>query len=319
MANENGGAALAAPVDNAALNAGTELDSNIEAQDQDVESTDEGNGQSVKSQAEIKRLSKLKLKVHGQEFEEELPFEIDEDPEVIDYLTKNLQLGKAAQRAMQEKASYEQQVKHFFQGMKSNTREYLMQMGIDPKEFAAQVIEEEIKKAQLTPEQLQAMELQEELKKEKEARLREKDEYERQEFERIQQIEYERIDNQMSEALETSDLPKTPYVVRKMAEYMLLGAKRNIDLSAKDVLPLVREELLGDLKTIINSLGEDAAEEFIGKEVMTRFRKRNIAKAKAGQVTPATAKASIKEVVNNSSKQSSKSADKVDYKKFFGF
>jgi hypothetical protein len=292
-------------------------DSQVEGHDSDT--TEEVESNSVQTQAEIKRLNKLKLKVHGEEIEEELPFEIEEDPEVVEYLTKNLQLGKAAQRAMQEKATYEQQVKHFFQGMKTNTREYLMQMGIDPKEFAAQVIEEEIKKAQLTPEQLQAMELQEELKKEKEARQREKEEYERQEFERIQQIEYERIDNQMSEALESSDLPKTPYVVRKMAEYMLAASKRGIDLSAKDVLPVVREELLGDLKTIINSLGEDAAEEFIGKEVLTRFRKKNIAKAKTTPITPATAKASIKEVANNSGKTLQKSMDKVDYKKFFGF
>jgi hypothetical protein len=313
------GGATAAPMDNAALSVGSEgiNDSQVESHDSDT--TEEVESNSVQTQAEIKRLNKLKLKVHGEEIEEELPFEIEEDPEVVEYLTKNLQLGKAAQRAMQEKATYEQQVKHFFQGMKTNTREYLMQMGIDPKEFAAQVIEEEIKKAQLTPEQLQAMELQEELKKEKEARQREKEEYERQEFERIQQIEYERIDNQMSEALESSDLPKTPYVVRKMAEYMLAASKRGIDLSAKDVLPVVREELLGDLKTIINSLGEDAAEEFIGKEVLTRFRKKNIAKAKTNPVTPATAKASIKEVANNSGKMPQKSMDKVDYKKFFGF
>lgn len=310
---DNGGAS--ASTDNSALSVGSE--SQVEGQDVqnegDVEATE------PTSQAEIKRLNKLKLKVHGQEIEEELPFEIEENPEVIEYLTKNLQLGKAAQKAMQEKASYEQQVKHFFQGMKSNTKEYLAQLGIDAKEFAAQVIEEEIKKAQLTPEQLQAMELQEELRKEREARQQEKEQYERQEFERIQQIEYERIDNQMSEALEGSDLPKTPYVVRKMAEYMLLGSKRNVDLTPQDVLPLVREELLSDLKTIINSLGEEAAEEFIGKEVLTRFRKRNIAKAKAGQVTPATAKAAIKDIVNNSGKTAQTPIDRVDYKKFFGF
>lgn len=314
-AQQSGTAPAAAPVENAALSVGSE--SQVEGQE--VQSEGEVEASPAPTQSEIKRLNKLKLKVHGQEIEEELPFEIEEDPEIVEYLTKNLQLGKAAQRAMQEKASYEQQVKHFFQGMKTNTKEYLAQMGIDPKEFAAQVIEEEIKRAQLTPEQIQAMELQEELKREREARQKEKELYERQEFERMQAVEYDRIDSQMSEALESSDLPKTPYVVRKMAEYMLLGAKRNIDLSPKDVLPLVREELLGDLKTIINSLGEDAAEEFIGKEVMTRFRKRNIAKAKAGQSTPATAKASIKEVASNASKSQQSSTRPVDYKKFFGF
>lgn len=312
MSVGNEGAAPAAPN---ALNVGGEAP--------EVASQVEGNqvegsleGQTAAEKAEIKRLNKLKLKVHGEEIEEELPFEIEEDPEVVEYLTKNLQLGKAAQRAMQEKATYEQQVKQFFQGMKSNTREYLMQMGIDPKEFAAAVIEEEIKKAQLTPEQLKEMELQEELRKEREARQKEREEYEQRELSRLQQVEYERIDNQMTEALETSDLPKTPYVVRKMAEYMLIGSRNGIDLTAKDVLPLVREELMSDLKSIINSLGEDAAEDFIGKEVISRMRKKNVAKAKA--MTPATAKAAIKEVANNA-KPKADPKDKVDYKKFFGF
>ena len=313
MSVGNEGAAPAAPN---ALNVGGEAPAMDASQVQGQEAEGSAEGQTPSEKAEIKRLNKLKLKVHGEEFEEELPFEIEEDPEVVEYLTKNLQLGKAAQRAMQEKATYEQQVKQFFQGMKSNTREYLMQMGIDPKEFAAAVIEEEIKKAQLTPEQLKEMELQEELKREREARQKEREEYEQRELSRLQQVEYERIDNQMTEALETSDLPKTPYVVRKMAEYMLIGSRNGIDLSAKDVLPLVRDELMTDLKSIINSLGEDAAEDFIGKEVMTRMRKKNVAKAKT--MTPATAKAAIKEVAS-SAKPKADPKDKVDYKKFFGF
>jgi hypothetical protein len=309
MSVGNEGASPTAPN---ALNVGGEAS----AMDASQVEGQEAEGQTSAEKAEIKRLNKLKLKVHGEEFEEELPFEIEEDPEVVEYLTKNLQLGKAAQRAMQEKATYEQQVKQFFQGMKSNTREYLMQMGIDPKEFAAAVIEEEIKKAQLTPEQLKELELQDELRKEREARQKEREEFEQRELSRLQQVEYERIDTQMTEALESSDLPKTPYVVRKMAEYMLIGSRNGIDLTAKDVLPLVREELMGDLKSIINSLGEDAAEDFIGKEVMTRMRKKNVAKSKA--MTPATAKAAIKDIAS-SSKSKPEPKDKVDYKKFFGF
>jgi hypothetical protein len=146
--------------------------------------------------------------------------------------------------------------------------------------------------------------------------MKEREEFEQRELSRLQQVEYERIDTQMTDALESSDLPKTPYVVRKMAEYMLIGSRNGIDLSAKDVLPLVREELMGDLRSIIESLGEDAAEDFIGKEVMTRMRKRNVAKAKT--MTPATAKAAIKDIAS-SAKPKVEPKSKVDYKKFFGF
>jgi hypothetical protein len=291
---------------------------NVVSETPEVETEAQDTAPEAEAKPEAKRLNKLKLKVHGEEYEESLPFDIEEGSEAVEYLTKNLQLGKAAQRAMQEKASYESQVKQFFQGFKSDTKAALIQMGIDPKEFAAAVIEEEIKKAQLTPEQRAQEELQEELRKEREARQKEKEDWEQKELSRIQQVEYERIDSQMTEALESSDLPKTPYVVRKIAEYMLVGSKRGVDLTAKDVLPLVREELLSDLKSIINSLGEDAAEEFIGKEVLTRFRKKNLAKAKT-PTTPATIKSAIKEVNQNGAKPKPTGKDNVDYKKFFGF
>ena len=218
---------------------------------------------------------------------------------------------------MQEKSSFEQQVKQFFQGFKSDTKSALKQMGIDPKEFAAAVIEEEIKNSQLTPEQRELEELKAEKRRLKEERKKEREEFEQKELERLRQVEYERIDNQITEALDSSDLPKTPYTVRKLAEYMLYGSQHGIELSAKDVLPIVREELLGDLKTIIESLGDDAAEEFIGKEVLTRFRKKNIAKAKAS--TPATVKAGIKDVGASSKQKESEPVQKKSFKDFFGY
>jgi hypothetical protein len=300
----------AAPVD--ALNVGSSVE-NAEVAPEAVEASEQPTAEAKK--AEAKLIRELKLKVHGEEVTESLPFEIEENPEVVEYLTKQLQLSKAAQRAMQEKSSFEKQVGQFFKEMKSNTRAKLIELGIDPKEFAAQVIEDEIKKAQMTPEQIRQQELEEELNKLKAESKKKEEEFNQRELERLREIEFEKIDTQMTVALEKSDLPKKPYVVRKMAEYMLIGANNGINLSPEDVLPLVREELLGDLQEIINSLPEDKAEEFIGKEVLTRFRKKNIAKAKA--TTPASVKSAIKEV--GSKKSEKESAAPVNYKNFFGF
>jgi hypothetical protein len=265
--------------------------------------------------AEAKLIRELKLKVHGEEITEELPFEIEENPEVVEYLTKQLQLSKAAQRAMQENSTFKSQVSEFFKDLKSNTKAKLLELGIDPKEFAASVIEEEIKKAQMTPEQIRQQELEEELNKLKEEAKRKEDEFNQKELERLREIEFEKIDTQMTIALDKSDLPKKPYVVRKMAEYMLIGANNGINLTPEDVLPLVREELLGDLQEIINSLPEDKAEEFIGKEVLTRFRKKNLAKAKQ---TPASVKSAIKDVGAKKT-EDKKQETPVNYKQFFGF
>jgi hypothetical protein len=308
---ESNNAAVAMPAD--ALNVGAEsqVTDVSQVEGQPVETAEQA---IAEQKAEAKRIRELKLKVHGEEITEELPFEIEENPEVVEYLTKQLQLSKAAQRAMQENSTFQKQVGEFFKDLKSNTKAKLIELGIDPKEFAAQVIEEEIKKAQMSPEQIRQQELEEELNKLKAESKKKEDEFNQRELERLREIEFEKIDTQMTTALEKSDLPKKPYVVRKMAEYMLIGANNGINLTAEDVLPLVRDELLGDLQEIINSLPEDKAEEFIGKEVLTRFRKKNLAKAKQ---TPASVKSSIKDV--GTQKVEQKQVDPVNYKKFFGF
>lgn len=297
-----------------ALNVGGQVDGSEVSGAEDVAEV-QNNVQEAAAKAEAKRIRELKLKVHGEEITEELPFEFEENPEAVEYLTKQLQLSKAAQRAMQENSSYQKQVQQFFSELKTNTKAKLVELGIDPKEFAAQVIEEEIKRAEMSPEQIRQQELEEELNQLKAESKKKEEEFNQRELERLREIEFEKIDTQMTSAIDKSDLPKKPYVVRKMAEYMLIGARNGINLSADEVLPLVREELLGDLQEIINSLPEDKAEEFIGKEVLTRFRKKNLAKAKQ---TPASVKSGIKDV-GTTKKTEEKPAPSINYKNFFGF
>lgn len=261
-----------------------------------------------------KLLNSLKLKVNGQEFDEELPFQFEENPEAVEYLTKQLQLSKAAQSAMQENSSYKKQVNAFLGQLKGNTRQALVDMGIDPKEFAAQVIEDEIKKSQMSPEQRRQQELETELNTLKEEAKRKDDEFKSKEMERLQQMEFSKIESQMMNAIAKTDLPKEPYIIRRVAEYMYTAAKHNVELTPDDVMPLVRNELLSDLQKIINSLPEDKAEEFIGKEVLNRFRKKNLAKAKQ---TPGSVKAGIKDVAKT---PVSKEPEQKTYAKdFFGF
>jgi len=169
-----------------ALNVGSQVDQSASLQEGVTPEQAEATHSVAK--AEAKRIRELKLKVHGEELTEELPFEIEEDPEVVEYLTKQLQLSKAAQRAMQEKSTFEKQVGQFFQDMKSNTKAKLIELGIDPKEFAAQVIEEEIKKAQMSPEQLKQMELEQELARLREEAKAKEEQFNQRELERVRAI-----------------------------------------------------------------------------------------------------------------------------------
>jgi hypothetical protein len=260
---------------------------------------------------EQKRIKQLKLKVYGQDVTEDLPFEIDDNPEVVEYLTKQLQMSKAAQRAMQEKGSFEKQVQSFVENLKGNTEAVLAQMGINPTEFAAKVLQAEIDKSKLSPEQRELQEYKEKAKKLEEEAKRKQIEFQEKEFQRNQQLEYTRIENEMIQTLDKSDLPHSPFITKRIAEYMYQGLQQGANLSPEDVLPLVREDYIKELQDTFKHMSEDKVEAFIGKELFNKVRKKNVAKAKSA--TPATVKAAMKEVAAASGK--AKEAQTVEPKK----
>lgn len=274
--------------------------------------TDPNASKAVKKAAE-KTLKKLKLKVDGQE--EELEFDPNDDT----YLTEQLQLAKVARKRMQEKSIIEKEVIQFINDLRKNPKKALSDpaIGVDIKELARQIIEEEIENSRKSPEQLEKEKLESELKAIKEEREKEKEEQRQREFERIKEQEYERYDILMSQALEKTDLPKTPYIVKKMADYMLMGLESGKDVSPEDVIPLVREEMQQDLKEMFAVMPDEVIESLIGKDKLNSIRKKNIAKAKQSATNPAL-KASTKAAdTGKSSEKEDKDKPKISYKDFF--
>lgn len=269
----------------------------------------------VKAAAEqAKKLNALRLKVDGHEMEEELPFEIPDDPEAVEYMTRQLQMAKMGSKRAQEYAKLEKEIRTLITEGTKNPRRLLKELNIDEKELARQIIEQEIENAQKSPEQLEKERIESELKSLKEEREREKQDFERREFERLQEQAYEKYDAQMSSALDKSDLPKEPYVVKKIADYMLVALQQGYDVSPEDVLPLVREEIKGDIQALIKVMPDEVLEQFLGKDVFNRFRKKNLAKAKEAS-TVAAAKA----VKDTGGKATTKEPEKkVSFKDFFG-
>ncbi len=259
-----------------------------------------------------KRLKQLQLKIDGETYDEELPFEIDEDQK--EWMTKNLQLSKKAQKSMQSESQLRSQVDQFVKSLKGDTKNTLKQMGIDPKEFAAMIIEEELQQQAMTPEQREKAELQAKLKQLEDERRQEKEAFDKREYERLTQQEYERIDTKMTSVIDQAGIPKSPYVVKKIAQYMQDGLQYGVNLEPEDVIGLVKEEIQADLKELLSALGEDKVESFIGKDILDKVRKKNIAKAKA---TPASLKAAIKDV-GTAKKTDAKPAEKKNMRDFFG-
>lgn len=303
-----GGSTLATPASVTETTENTALEA-TEAEEGGEEGSSEEVVAPKAKEAVKKNLRKLKLKVDGKEFEEEIDLDNDE------YLTKQIQLAKASQKRMQEYSDLEKDVRNFMEELRKNPRKVLSDpnIGVDIKQLAVQIIDAEIENEKKSPEQREKEKLMEELAGIKAEREKEKEASKHRELTALQEREFERYDMLMTQALEKhSDLPKSPYVVKKMADYMLLGLQEGLDIVPEDVVELVREEIRNDIKEMFTVLPEDIIEQIVGKEKINGIRKKNLAKAKA---------ASAPKVVDTGKTSESPSAEKgkkISFKDFFG-
>ena len=265
--------------------------------------------------AEVKKVEalkkKLKLIVDGEEFEEEF------DPNDDEYMKKQLQLARAGQKRMGEKAQLEKEVKAFIDDLRKNPRKALQSemIGLNWKELVDEYVQEEIEKASKTPEQLELEEARAELKAAKEAQEEKETERKRSELERLEQSEAERYDNLFEQALSKGGLPKTAYTVKKLADYMHLALSeaqkygREIDITPDELIPLIFEETQSDLKQLIDSMNDEDFEKFVSKERIAKLRKRDLDASKKLRVNKTAVKAP----------EGPKVEEKIPMKKFFGF
>jgi hypothetical protein len=265
---------------------------------------------------EAKYLKSLKLKVDKGEIEETLPFEIPDTEEAREYMTKHLQLSKMGNKRAQEFSTLQKEVAEFINILKTNPKAALRNpnIGIDVKKLAAEILEEEIENSRKSPEQVEREKLENELKAIKEEREKEKEELRARELEQRTDLEFQRYDELISKAIEKNkDLPKSPYVVKKIAEYMMLGLENNIDVHPDDVMKLVKEEIQNDIRDMFGAMPDEVVEQFLGKDRMTSMRKKNIAKAKGN--APTTTK--VPDSGNTAKPTVKKSDKKQTYKEFF--
>lgn len=266
-----------------------------------------------------KTLKKLTLKIDGKEYEEELPFEIPDNPESIEWMRRELQMGRMGQKRAQEKAALEKDVLQFIEDLKKNPRKALSDptIGMDLKKFAADIIEEEIENSKKSPEQLKYEEAQRELKDLKEQREKEKMTAEQREQERMREHYFQEYETQLLKALETNAIPKSSQAIKKFADYMETAIGANKDVSINDLVPLVQEELRSDLKGHLDALPDDQLEDFIGKDIINRLRKKNVAKVKAAQ-NPALKGSTTAPSTGKAEPKSEEPIKKMTLKQMFG-
>lgn len=259
--------------------------SNIEAPDAIETEASEGNEplKQAEQKEVAKALKKYKLKVDG--VEEDMEFDPSNEAELV----KQLQLAKASQKRMKETAELRKQqetlqseLQQFFELLRNDPAAVLKDpnIGVDIKKLAMDVLEQEAKEAEKTPEQKERERLQKELEELKNEREQERRKREEAEFTQLQQKAAQEIEGDIYGAIEKGDLPKSPYVVRKMADYMKMALENNIDIRANDIIPIVKKDMMDDIRGMLGILPEEIVEEIVGKDRIASLRKKQLAKSR---------------------------------------
>ena len=263
---------------------------------------------------EVKKIKKLKLKFNGREIEEDLPFEVDETH--ADWLVKQRQKAMLADHKANEYSQLEKEIGQFIKELRQNPKKALSNpmVGIDVKQLAAQILQEEIEQAQKSPEQIERERLEEELRAIKEEREAEKQRLKEQELKILEEREIERFDTLISEAISASDLPKSPYVVKKMTDLLILGIENGLNVKPADIVPLIREELHNDIREMMDVMPAEMIEQLVGKGNVDKLRKKRVS---AAAKAPVPVKKQVVDVGTQPKKEEKKQEPKT-FKDFFG-
>lgn len=262
---------------------------------------------------EIKSLKKkYSLMVDGKAEDFELDLGNDEE------VKKHLQKARSSDKKFQEAAEVRKAAMDFIQQLKTNPKRVLSDpsIGLDVRKFAEEILQEEIKEMEKSPEQREKDRLMKELEELKAKDAQREEALKAAEFARLQSEAERTLETDISAALDIGGMPKTPRTVKAMAEYMMVALQNGIDLSARDIAPLVKNTTLSEFKEVVSSLTDDQLEDFLGKEVIGRLRKKNIAKSKA--VPSANAVKSVGVSTPKAAAADDKAGKKISYRDFFG-
>lgn len=245
---------------------------------------------------EASNIKTFKIKANGKTKEIKLDMSKDAD------IQKYLELAEGSREKFEEAAGLRKQVEALVKELKSNPLAILKnkELGLDVKKLATQILEEELKDLEMSPEQKKLAEMERQLKEFEEEKKRISEEKKTAELEKARMQAMQQFDDEVTEALSGTKLPKSPYVVKRISDALLEvynmtdegGNPLYPDASVKDVLPYVEEQINNEIKALFEVAPDEVLESMLGKGRLDKMRKNRIAKAK--QVAPKIEETGIK-------------------------
>lgn len=255
-------------------------------------------GQSVEQAvAKIEEKSpkkKFNLKVNGKAKDVEIDYSDDVE------MQKYIQKAYAADEKFQEAALTRKQMDYLIDQLRTNPLAVLQHesLGLNVKELAQKVMEQELDDMAKSPEQKRIEELENKLKTKEERERQLEDEKREQEMARMESEASQALDDQITDAISKSSLPKSAYTVKRLADAMITAVHMGYtDVTPEQIMPFVEEQLTEEIQRLFEASPDEVLEKLISKKRLDGYRKARVTKAKTNTIE--TLRNSIKDTGSN--------------------
>ena len=229
------------------------------------------------SEEEVKSMIRqFTLKVDGKEILREIDMN---DHEAV---KAELQKAYKGQKTMQEKAEQEKLFGDFLQGVKSDPFKMMKMLDpdFDPVDYSSKYFDELLKEEELPAEEKERQSRQREFEETKAELDKMKQEIaDKEQAQRDAELVTE-IQNDIMSALDGDDeLVADQETVAMVANHLHWAAERGIDISAKEVLPTVKEEIKQQFQKAAGRLkSPDLYNKYMGENLAEQLRKVRVDK-----------------------------------------
>jgi hypothetical protein len=266
------------------------LDGIVKDPEEEVEETPEPKTYKVKIKGEERELTEDELR---ETFDIKPETQITDDVANVLIRAKNLEI--AGRQALSEGANANKQAQAFMEILASNPMELLLdpRMPWNFEDLAVDYIADKLRLEQMPAAERRAYEAEQKLKKlEAEAKERETGQS-KQKFETETEQHTNAFANDIVSVMEEAGLPETKLVFQRFAFHMQSLIRQaqaegynNYTPTAKEVLPLIEEELGGTISHFGKKADPDKLSKLLGNDGISKIRKHEVEKITKRNASP---------------------------------
>ena len=199
-------------------------------------------------------------------------------------LLRGYSTNKAAQQKFQDASVARKQAEEFINILKTDPMSILTrpELGIDMRQLSEHYLADQLNYEQLSEEQKELLNARQQLAQvEQDKRAREQQEYDAN-VEKLANEYQEEYTTRINTALTDASLPVTEATIRRMANYLSEALSSDDPaiqkLSDVDIVELVREDYVSDIKSMLGEANAETLQNMLGSDISKTLRQADIAK-----------------------------------------